>query len=122
MRHKYKKPNCPRVQSAINRVLTSICPAELTVDYIGRCRIVFMPYSSRDIGVYVLILAYGADKYDVLNKLRSGHRDRIATFIRGDIRHRREQTDYLLLLAFAMVVILILFEIANFTVVLTCFQ
>ena len=68
MKLKYKKENSPRMQSAINRVLTHVYTV-LTIARCGRYRIVYNPFSSSDIGVSILMLAYGADKYDVLNRL-----------------------------------------------------
>lgn len=105
MRQVFKKQNSPRMQSAINRVLTSVYSV-LTFSYYRRCRIVFYPYSSRNIGVSILILAYGADKYDVLNKLITGERNKIVTFARGDIRHKHDRMKILLLMFLAIIVLL----------------
>ena len=105
MRQVFKKQNSPRMQSAINRVLTHVYPL-LTISRFGRYRIVYYPYSSMDIGVSILMLAYGADKYDVLNKLSTGHRNKIVTFARGDIRRKYDRMKILLLLVLAMIVLL----------------
>lgn len=86
MRQEYKKRNSPRMQSAINRVLTHVYTV-LTISHFGRFRIVYYPYSSMNIGVSILMLAYGADKYDVLNRLVCVERNKIVTFCRRDIRH-----------------------------------
>ncbi len=63
-----------------------------------------------DLGVCILILAYGADKYEVLNRLCYGNRNKIVTFARGDIRHRHWRMKYLLLLVLALIVLLEMFE------------
>ena len=97
MKLKYKKRNSQRMQSAINRVLTSVYSV-LCVSYIGRYRIVYEPYSSRNLGVSIIMLAYGADKYDVLNKLCCPYKRGIMSFVRCDIRHRSRLLDLLLLL------------------------
>ena len=94
MKLKYKKENSPRMQSAINRVLTHVYTV-LTIARCGRYRIVYNPFSSSDIGVSILMLAYGADKYDVLNRLSTGHRNKIVTFARGDIRHTKKRVESL---------------------------
>lgn len=88
MKQKYKKRNSPRIQSAINRVLTTVYRV-LDVAYVGRYRIVFYPYSSGSLGVSILMIAYGADKYDVLNRLCPGAQRAVVTFARGDIRHKK---------------------------------
>lgn len=88
MKLKYKKRNSPRMQSAINRVLSGVYPV-LTIAFCGRYRIVYEPYSSSNIGISILLLAYGAEKYDVLNKLVNPVRRKFTAFIRGDIRHHR---------------------------------
>lgn len=97
MKLKYKKRNSPRMQSAINRVLTSVYSV-LCISYLGRYRIVYEPYSSRNLGVSIIMLAYGADKYDVLNKLCCPYKRGIMSFVRRDIRHRSRLLDLLLLL------------------------
>lgn len=97
MKLKYKKRNSPRIQSAINRVLTSVYSV-LCISYLGRYRIVYEPYSSRNLGVSIIMLAYGADKYDVLNKLCCPYKQGIMSFVRCDIRHRSRLLDLLLLL------------------------
>ena len=94
MRQEYKKQNSPRMQSAINRVLTHVYSL-ITISCCGRYRIVYNPYSSMDLGVCILILAYGADKYDVLNRLCSGNRNKIVTFARGDIRNTKKRVESL---------------------------
>ncbi len=63
-----------------------------------------------DLGVCILILAYVADKYDVLNRLCPGKRNKIVTFARGDIRHRRWRMKYLLLLVLALAVLFAMSE------------
>ena len=109
MRQVFKKQNSPRMQSAINRVLTHVYPL-LTISRFGRYRIVYYPYSSMNIGVSILMLAYGADKYDVLNKLSTGHRNKIVTFARGDIRQRHDGMKILLFMVLALIVLLALID------------
>ena len=109
MRQAFKKQNSPRMQSAINRVLTHVYSV-LTISRFGRYRIVYYLYSSSDIGVSILMLAYGADKYDVLNKLSTGHLNKIITFARGDIRHRHDRMKILLLMVLAIIVLLALID------------
>lgn len=86
MRQVFKKRNSPRMQSAINRVLKHVF-SFITIACSGRYRIVYHPYSSSNLGVMIFILAYGADKYDVLNSLVCVERNKIVTFCRRDIRH-----------------------------------
>ena len=105
MKQKYKTRNSPRLQSAINRVLTHVYSV-LTISRFGRYRIVYYPYSLSDIGVSILMLAYGADKYDVLNRLCAGHRNKIVTFARGDIRHCIDLFKLMALLTIAIIAIL----------------
>lgn len=109
MRQVFKKQNSPRMQSAINRVLTHVYSL-LTISRFGRYRIVYYPYSSMNIGVSILMLAYGADKYDVLNKLSTGHRNKIVTFVRGDIRQRHDGMKILLFMVLALIVLLALID------------
>jgi type VI protein secretion system component VasF len=109
MRQEYKKRNSPRMQSAINRMLNHVYSV-LTLAYNGRYRIVYNPYTSGYLGVSILMLAYGADKYDVLNRLCTGKRNKIVTFARGDIRHRYWRMKYLLLLVLALTVLLTMLE------------
>ena len=105
MKQKYKTRNSPRLQSAINRVLTHVYSV-LTISHCGRYRIVYNPYSSSHLGVIILMLAYGADKYDVLNRLCAGHRNKIVTFARGDIRHCIDLFKLMALLTIAIIAIL----------------
>ena len=76
MKKEYKKRNSPRMQSAINRTFHSYVR-----DWFYRSDV-------RVLGEMCMALAYGADKYDVLNALCPGSRPAIVTFARGDIRHR----------------------------------
>lgn len=109
MRQEYKKQNSPRMQSAINRVLTHVYSV-LTISRFERYRIVYYPFSSSDIGVSILMLAYGADKYDVLNKLCPGAQTSIVTFARGDIRHRSRISlaELLAMIAVAIVAVILM--------------
>lgn len=87
MKNKYKKQNCPRIQTAITKVMTSNvgCWYE----------------DARYIGMWIMELAFGADKYDVLNKLAvPGNHTKIVTYCRGDIRHRRNTLDIISFLIF----------------------
>ncbi len=78
MKLKYKKKNCPRLQCAITKVISDIC-----------CCRWWNLYDARSIGILIQSIAYGADKYDVLNKLViPGNHRKIVTFCRGDIRVR----------------------------------
>lgn len=81
MKQAFKKQNSPRMQSAINRTFHS-----WTGDWWIRSDV-------RELGMLALDFAYGADKYDVLNKLSTGHRNKIVTFARGDIRHRLNRNE-----------------------------
>lgn len=98
MKIKYKKRNSPRMQSAINRTFHA---------YVHDW---FFCSNVRYLAEVCIQLAYGADKYDVLNALRVGSRNDIVTYARGDIRHRRRNL-LMELLMFALALILIL---ANF--------
>ena len=104
----YKKQNSPRMQSAINRVLTHVY--SVTISHCGRYRIVYNPYSSMDIGLSILMLAYGADKYDVLNRLCPGAQTSIVTFARGDIRHRKriDLAELLAMIAVSIVAVILM--------------
>lgn len=94
MKLKYKKENSPRMQSAINRTFHA---------WQGGW---WMRSDVRALGMCAIDLAYGADKYDVLNKLSTGHRNKIVTFVRGDIRRKYDRMKILLLLVLAMIVLL----------------
>ena len=94
MRQVLKKQNSPRMQSAINRTFHS-----WTGDWWIRSDV-------RALGMLALDFAYGADKYDVLNKLSTGHRNKIVTFARGDIRRKYDRMKILLLLVLATIVLL----------------
>ena len=109
MKQKYKKQNSPRMQSVINRVLTHVYSV-LTISHCGRYRIVYNPYSSMDIGLSILMLAYGADKYDVLNRLCPGAQTSVITFARGDIRHRKriDLAELLAMIAVAIVAVILM--------------
>lgn len=86
MKLRYKKRNSPRMQSAINRTFHS---------WVG-CW--WIRSDVRALGMRCLDLAYGADKYDVLNKLCCPYKRGIMSFVRCDIRHRSRLLDILLLL------------------------
>ena len=90
MRQEYKKQNSPRMQNAITKVLTS--------------NVGSWCMDARYIGMWIMELAYGADKYDVLNGLCPGAQTSIVTFARGDIRHRK-RIDLAELLAMIVVAI-----------------
>jgi len=94
MKLKYKKENSPRMQSAINRTFHA---------WQGGW---WMRSDVRALGMCAIDLAYGADKYDVLNRLSTGHRNKIVTFARGDIRRKYDRMKILLLLVLAMIVLL----------------
>lgn len=90
MKNKYRKRNCPRLESVIKCVL-SATHEEYGGWYCNACR----PY---DLGMKIFEIAYGADKYDVLNKLCCPCKRGIVSFVRCDIRHRTRLLDLLLLL------------------------
>lgn len=94
MKLKYKKENSPRMQSAINRTFHA---------WQGGW---WMRSDVRALGMCAIDLAYGADKYDVMNRLSTGHRNKIVTFARGDIRRKYDRMKFLLLLVLAMIVLL----------------
>lgn len=98
MRQVFKKQNSPRMQSAINRTFHS-----WTGDWWIRSDV-------RALGMLALDFAYGADKYDVLNKLSTGHRNKIVTFVRGDIRQRHDGMKILLFMVLALIVLLALID------------
>lgn len=110
MKQKYKKRNSPRIQSAINRVLTMVYRV-LDVAYGGRYRIVFYPYSSSSLGVSILMIAYGADKYDVLNSICPGAQRSVVTFARGDIRHKNNHLKKFVELLLLLLTALLLLEL-----------
>ena len=86
MKIRYKKRNSPRMQSAINRTFHAY-----TNDWFFRSNVKFL-------ALVCLDLAYGADKYDVLNKLCCPYKRGIVSYVRCDIRHRSRFMDVLLLL------------------------
>lgn len=94
MKLKYKKENSPRMQSAINRTFHA---------WQGGW---WMRSDVRALGMCAIDLAYGADKYDVLNRLSTGHRNKIVTFARDDIRRKNDRMKILLLLVLATIVLL----------------
>ncbi|MBR1558113.1 MAG: hypothetical protein IJ647_10240 [Prevotella sp.] len=90
MKIRYKKRNSPRLESTIKCVLhaTQECYGGW---YGGACR-------PKDLGMKIIEIAYGADKYDVLNKLCCPYKRGIVSYVRCDIRHRSRLLDVLLLL------------------------
>ena len=98
MKLKYKKENSPRMQSAINRTFHA---------WQGGW---WMRSDVRALGICAIDLAYGADKYDVLNRLSTGHRNKIVTFARGDIRQRHDGMKILLFMVLALIVLLALID------------
>ena len=98
MNLKYKKQNSPRMQSAINRTFHS---------WIGNW---WIWSDVRGLGMLALDLAYGADKYDVLNRLCPGAQTSIVTFARGDIRHRSRISlaELLAMIAVAIVAVILM--------------
>lgn len=86
MKLRFKKRNSPRLQSAINRTFHS---------WVGYW---WIRSDVRALGMWCLDIAYGADKYDVLNKLCCPCKRSIVSFVRCDIRHRTRLLDLLLLL------------------------
>lgn len=108
MKQKYKKENSPRIKSAINK-LCKRCISYIEV-YVSRyqIKIVSVPYSSQRFGEMLLILAYGADKYDVLNALCPGVQRKVITFARGDIRHRKSVLELFAMLLTIVIALAIL--------------
>ena len=97
MKQKYKKQNSPRMQSAINRTFHSFIGWWIWADV-------------RGLGMFALDLAYGADKYDVLNRLCPGVQTSVITFARGDIRHRSRISlaELLAMIAVAIVAVILM--------------
>ena len=96
MKQKYKKENSPRMQSAINRTFNT---------WQGGWRI---RSDVRGLGMWCLALAYGADKYDVLNALCPGVQRKVITFARGDIRHRKSVLELFAMLLTIVIALAIL--------------
>lgn len=96
MKQKYKKQNSPRMQNAITKLLTS---------NVGSWYM-----DARYIGMWIMELAYGADKYDVLNGLCPGAQTSVITFARGDIRHRKriDLAELLAMIAVAIVAVILM--------------
>lgn len=61
----------------------------------------------RSLGQLALQLAYGADKYDVLNKLCCPYKQGIMSFVRCDIRHRSRFLDLLILLLLTLLLLML---------------
>lgn len=97
MKQKYRKPNCPRIQTAITKVLTS--------------NVGCWYQDARYIGEWIREIAYGADKYDVLNALCPGAQNKVITFARGDIRHRKRNSEIISLILMAVAVLLMLISL-----------
>lgn len=98
MKQKYKKQNCPRVQTAITTVMTS--------------NVGCWYQDARYIGMWIMSLAFGADKYDVLNKLVNPDiHTKIVTYCRGDIRHRTQMSD---IISFLILMELLLLWVSGF--------
>ena len=84
MGHEFsKKSNSPRVQSAIKKVI-----GYLHLHHGGWH---FTDYMCRpdNFGLMVFLIAYKADKYDVLNRLSTGFHSLARSFIRADIRRKK---------------------------------
>lgn len=112
MKTKYKKRNSPRYGNALKKVITELHK---------RIWHYFYAIRAEDIGTMALDIAYGADKYDVLSKVCRGFLRSIVTFIRGDIRNRHFNADYMRLLI-RLSVLIVLYIITSAHNVITTYQ
>ena len=65
-------------------------------------------YYHSDVGRMVYELGLKADKYDVLNALCVGAENKVVTFARGDIRHRRHISELACLIILAVALVLVI--------------
>lgn len=96
MKMKGKERNCPRLANAIKRA----CAYAHT--HVGW----WEAFNSDILGDWIIKLAYGADKYDVLNALCPGATVCIITYARGDIRHSHMQCGYIVVFLLLILVVL----------------
>lgn len=101
MKRKKTKHNSPRLESAIRRA------CKYAHSHSGW----WYAFHSDDLGELVYLFAYKADKYDVLNALCSGTQNKIITFARGDIRHRKRTSDIISLILMVMAILLMLISL-----------
>lgn len=105
MKQKFLKKNCPRIARAIRE-------AVLIVDHWSGW---FGNYNYHsDVGRMVYELGLKADKYDVLNALCVGAENKVVTFARGDIRHRRHISKLACLIILAVALVLFIATIQVF--------
>ena len=99
MKQKFLKKNSPRIARAIRE-------AVLIVGHMSGGFGNY--YYHSDVGRMVYELGLKADKYDVLNALCVGAENKVVTFARGDIRHRRHISELACLIILAVVLVLII--------------
>lgn len=97
MMQKYKTRNSPRRANAITQAIAYLSDS---CGWYG-----YFHYSDR-LGELIWSIRFKADKYDVLNRLCAGHRNKIVTFARGDIRHCIDLFKLMALLTIAIIAIL----------------
>ena len=90
------KPNSPRLTNAIKKACAYARD-------LFSCWYVFRP---DDFGRLIYDFAYKADRYDVLNALCVGAENKVVTFARGDIRHRRHISELACLIILAVALVL----------------
>lgn len=99
MKQKFLKKNCLRIARAIREAVLIVGRRS---GWFGNY------YFHSDVGRMVYELGLKADKYDVLNALCVGAENKVVTFARGDIRHRRHISELACLIILAVVLVLII--------------
>lgn len=99
MKQKFLKKNCPRIARAIREAVLIVGRRS---GWFGNY------YYHSDIGRMVYELGLKADKYDVLNALCVGAENKVVTFARGDIRHRRHISELACLIILAVAFVLVI--------------
>lgn len=101
MKQKNKKHYSPRLVNAVKQV------SAYARDY----RSYWYVFSIVDFYMMMYRLKFKADKYDVLNALCPGTQNKIITFARGDIRHRKRNSDIISLILMAVAILLMLISL-----------
>lgn len=99
MKQKFVKKKCPRIARAIREAVLIVGRRS---GWFGNY------YYHSDVGRMVYELGLKADKYDVLNALSVGAENKVVTFARGDIRHRRHIIELACLIIFAVALVLVI--------------
>lgn len=104
MKQRYKTRNSPRRENAIKQAIRHCSDRGW---FFGNS------HFHEDMGLWIWLLRFKADKHDVLNKLVTVVRNKIVTFCRGDIRPPKLSLASLILLLLTFIVELLELELIS---------